>query len=97
MSVIREQCNSLPIAFTDKLCIAHWPETMTVLKELGWDMGYELNDLTETQELDLGKLVKERYNTDFYIIDKYPSLVRPSYTAPVPLNQNYSNSYDMLL
>ena len=68
-----------------------------MLKELGWDMDDELNDLTGAQELDLGKVMKERHNTDFYIIDKYPSSIRPFYTMPDPDNSLYSNSYDIFL
>ena len=32
----------------------------------------------------LGKLVREKYDTDFYILDKYPLAVRPFYTMPDP-------------
>ena len=32
----------------------------------------------------LGKLVKAKYGTDFYILDKYPLAVRPFYTMPDP-------------
>jgi len=32
----------------------------------------------------LGKLVKAKYDTDFYILDKYPLAVRPFYTMPDP-------------
>ena len=34
----------------------------------------------------LGKLVKAKYDTDFYILDKYPLDVRPFYTMPDPNN-----------
>ena len=97
LNIIREQYDSSPVVFTDEPCIIHWPEAMTMLKELGWDMDDELNDLTGAQELDLGKVMKERYNTDFYIIDKYPSSIRPFYTMPDPDNSLHSNSYDIFL
>lgn len=32
----------------------------------------------------LGKLVKQKYDTDFFILDKYPLCVRPFYTMPDP-------------
>jgi len=41
----------------------------------------------------LGKLVLEKYDTDFYILDKFPSAVRPFYTMPCPEDSRYSNSY----
>ena len=34
----------------------------------------------------LGKLVKQKYDTDFFILDKYPLCVRPFYTMPDPHN-----------
>ena len=45
----------------------------------------------------LGKLVKAKYDTDFYILDKFPLAVRPFYTMPDPTNPKYSNSYDMFM
>jgi aspartyl/asparaginyl-tRNA synthetase len=30
----------------------------------------------------LGQLVKQKYNTDYYILDKFPLSVRPFYTMP---------------
>ena len=36
---------------------------------------------TEHEKL-LGKLVREKYDTDYYILDKFPTAVRPFYTMP---------------
>ena len=39
-----------------------------------------------------------RYDTDFYILDKFPLAVRPFYTMPDPVNpEKWSNSYDMFM
>ena len=35
----------------------------------------------------LGKLVKAKYGTDFYILDKYPLAIRPFYTMPDPASK----------
>lgn len=40
---------------------------------------------TSTEKL-LGTLVKEKYHTDYYIIDKFPLSLRPFYTMPDPSN-----------
>ena len=53
------------------------------------DHGIAMNDdedLSTTNEKFLGKLVREKYGTDFYILDKYPLNVRPFYTMPDPNN-----------
>ena len=37
-----------------------------------------LGDLTTELERELGKLVKKKYNTDFYVLFRYPLAVRSS-------------------
>jgi aspartyl-tRNA synthetase len=41
--------------------------------------------------------VKEKYGTDFYMMDKYPLAARPFYTMPDPSNPKWSNSYDVFI
>jgi len=67
-----------------------------MLKEAGVNIG-ELDDLSTEQEKLLGKLVKEKYNTDFYILEGYPTKVRAFYTMPSTDNPNYSNSFDVFI
>ena len=55
------------------------------------------DDLTTAQERALGAIVRERYGTDFFIMDKYPSCLRPFYTMVDPDDPKVSNSYDMFL
>ena len=33
-------------------------------------------------EKRLGRIIKQKYDTDYYIIDKFPLEVRPFYTMP---------------
>ncbi|KAA1122740.1 hypothetical protein PGTUg99_005305 [Puccinia graminis f. sp. tritici] len=58
--------------------------------QIGQDMGTE-------QERILGKLIKEKYHTDYYIIDKFPLAIRPFYTMPDPVDPTLSNSYDFFM
>ena len=97
LAVIREQYESEPVTFTDEPCVLHWPEAMEMLKGDGFDMGDEMSDLTGAMELALGKLVKEKHGTDFFMLDKYPSSIRPFYTMPDPDDGRYSNSYDIFI
>jgi aspartyl-tRNA synthetase len=55
------------------------------------------DDLSTAQEKALGAIVKSRYGTDFFIMDKYPSKLRPFYTMIDPEHPEQSNSYDMFL
>jgi len=97
LAIVREQYASEPVEFTDEPCVLHWPEAMKILKELDFDVGDGLQDLNGAQELALGKAVKKKYKTDFFILDKYPSSIRPFYTMPDPDDRNFSNSYDIFL
>lgn len=48
-------------------------------------------------EKQLGRLVKEKYNTDFYILDKFPLAIRPFYTMPDPHNPvGMNEEYDWI-
>ena len=64
------------------------------------DAGYEVEDLddlsTETERA-LGKLVRDKYQTDFYALDKFPLDIRPFYTMPDAKDSKYSNSYDFFM
>jgi len=73
-----------------------YPEGVQMLKDVGVEMGDE-EDLSTPNEKLLGRLVKAKYDTDFYILDKYPLAVRPFYTMPDPHDPKYSNSYDMFM
>ena len=57
----------------------------------------ETEDLSTPNEKLLGKLVKERYGVDFFIVDWFPASVRPFYTMPCPHDTRFSNSYDMFM
>lgn len=71
-------------------------EGIQMLRDHGVDLP-ELEDLNTENEKLLGRLVREKYDTDFYILDKFPLAVRPFYTMPDPNNLEYSNSYDFFM
>eukprot|EP00760_Papus_ankaliazontas_P011488 PhM_4_TR14805/c0_g1_i1/m.89291/K01876/DARS, aspS; aspartyl-tRNA synthetase len=55
------------------------------------------DDISTTNEKLLGQIVKERYGVEFYIVDKFPSVLRPFYTMPSADDVRVSNSYDIFL
>ncbi|GMI33578.1 hypothetical protein TrRE_jg11278 [Triparma retinervis] len=97
MDVIRSQYFSEPVEFTEEPCIIHWEDGIKMIEEAGFDVGDGMQDLTGAQELALGKVVKEKYKTDFFILDQYPSSIRPFYTMPMAHDKRFSNSYDMFI
>ncbi|KAJ6484696.1 hypothetical protein C8R45DRAFT_290382 [Mycena sanguinolenta] len=56
-----------------------------------------LMNLNTENEQRLGRLVKAKYDTDFFIVDKYPMELRPFYTMPDPEDPTLSNSYDFFM
>lgn len=71
-------------------------EGVQLLKEAGIDQD-PLDDLDTLNEKSLGKIVKEKYETDFYILYGYPKAARPFYTMLDPTDPNYTNSYDIFM
>ncbi|TFK46077.1 aspartyl-tRNA synthetase, cytoplasmic [Heliocybe sulcata] len=77
-------------------------EGIALLRESGWkeedgSEATEDEDLSTKAEQRLGQLVKEKYHTDYYILDKFPLSARPFYTMPDAENQKFSNSYDFFI
>lgn len=79
-----------------KMVRIHFKDGIAMLREAGKDVG-DFEDLSTENEKLLGKLVKDKYDTDFYILDKFPLAIRPFYTMPDPEDPRYSNSYDFFM
>ncbi|KAF1964677.1 aspartyl-tRNA synthetase [Bimuria novae-zelandiae CBS 107.79] len=71
-------------------------EGIKMLREAGEELG-DYDDLTTPQEKHLGRLVLEKYGSDFYVLDQFPLAIRPAYTMPSPLDPKLSNSYDLFM
>lgn len=85
-----------PFEFLDPPLRLEFPTAVAMLREAGVNIGDE-DDLSTPDEKLLGRLVKAKYDTDFYILDKYPLAVRPFYTMPDPKDSKRSNSYDIFM
>lgn len=73
-----------------------YAEGCALLREAGAEQG-DFEDLSTENEKKLGDIVREKYDTDFFFMDKYPLAVRPFYTMPDPTNPLLSNSYDFFI
>ncbi|XP_045538429.1 aspartate--tRNA ligase, cytoplasmic [Papilio machaon] len=96
IAVVGQQFRVEPFKFLEPPLRLEFPQAIQMLKEAGVTVGEE-DDLSTPDEKLLGRLVKAKYDTDFYILDKYPLAVRPFYTMPDPNNPRVSNSYDMFM
>lgn len=85
-----------PFKFLDPPLRLDFSVGLSMLRQAGVTIGDE-DDLSTPDEKLLGRLVKAKFDTDFYILDKYPLAVRPFYTMPDPENPKRSNSYDIFM
>lgn len=96
IQTVRRQFPAEDFKFLDPPLRLEWPEGIKMLRDAGVEID-DLADLSTPNEKFLGRLVKEKYDTDFYILDKFPLCIRPFYTMPDPNNPQYSNSYDCFM
>lgn len=96
IEIVKKQYPVDHFKFLDKTLILQYSDAVKILKENGVEMGDE-DDLSTPNEKFLGKLIKEKYDTDFFILDKFPLAIRPFYTMPDPINPKWSNSYDIYM
>jgi len=96
IETVGRQFPAEPFTFLEPSLRLEYSEAVALLNDAGIKMGDE-EDLTTANEKVLGKLVKAKYDTDFFILDKFPLAVRPFYTMPDPTNNKWSNSYDLFM
>lgn len=96
IDIIGQQYAVEPFTFLEPPLVLEFNQGREMLREAGVDVGAE-DDLSTPSEKLLGRLVKAKYGTDYYILDKYPLAVRPFYTMPDANNPISSNSYDMFM
>ncbi|EJD48675.1 aspartyl-tRNA synthetase [Auricularia subglabra TFB-10046 SS5] len=107
LSSIRHQFPSEPLVWLDETPVLTFREGVKMLQDSGWTDDSELglltrfitedDDLSTRGEIRLGELVKEKYKTDYYILDKFPASARPFYTMPDKDDPKFTNSFDIFL
>ncbi|KAG9537846.1 aspartyl-tRNA synthetase-like protein, partial [Aureobasidium melanogenum] len=90
------------LVWLDKTPIIPFAEGIRLLNESGWrdENGKPLpedEDLGTRDEIQLGKVIKQVYGTDYYVLDKFPAGARPFYAMPDPNNPKITNSFDIFL
>ncbi|KAH3670339.1 hypothetical protein WICMUC_004835 [Wickerhamomyces mucosus] len=100
IAVVRKQfpVEEFKLPKDGKIIRLHFKEGIELLRTKGGRTDIDdFEDLSTEDEKLLGKLVREKYDTDFYILDKFPLAIRPFYTMPDPEDPRYSNSYDFFM
>lgn len=102
IETIRKQFPCEPFRHLPKTLRLKFSEGIALLQEAGaTDSSGKpispLDDMSTENEKLLGRLVAEKYGTDYFILDKFPTTIRPFYTMPDPENKELSNSYDFFM
>uniref|UniRef100_A0A2P2I555 Aspartate--tRNA ligase, cytoplasmic n=1 Tax=Hirondellea gigas TaxID=1518452 RepID=A0A2P2I555_9CRUS len=96
IEIVGKQFPAQPFRFLEPPLVLQFREGIALLREAGIEIEDD-EDLSTPNEKLLGQLVRAKYNTDFFIMDKFPLAIRPFYTMPDPSNAKWSNSYDMFM
>ncbi|KAL7149954.1 hypothetical protein ABFS83_05G076700 [Erythranthe nasuta] len=96
LEAISRQYPFKPLKYLRKTLRLSFEEGIQMLKEAGVEVD-PLGDLSTETERKLGQLVLEKYDTEFYILYRYPLSARPFYTMPSHDGTEYSNSFDVFI
>ncbi|KAF7119218.1 hypothetical protein CNMCM5793_008963 [Aspergillus hiratsukae] len=102
IEIVKHQFPSEDVVWLEETPIIRFADGIKMLNDSGWrdEEGNPLpedEDLHTRDEIRLGELVKEKYGTDYYILDKFPVGARPFYTMPDPEDPRFTNSFDIFI
>lgn len=102
IDTVKRQFPHEDLVWLEETPIIPFAEGIRMLNESGYrnEEGKELpedEDMGTRDEIALGKVIKEKYKTDFYVLDKFPVTARPFYAMPDPQNPAVTNSFDIFL
>lgn len=102
IETVKQQFPSDDVVWLEETPIIRFSDGIKMLNDSGWrdEEGNPLpvdDDLHTRDEIRLGELVKEKYGTDYYILDKFPTSARPFYTMPDPDDNRFTNSFDIFI
>lgn len=81
IDVVRQQFPSKDFTFPEKTVILTYRDGLKMLQDDGVELEQDA-DINTENEKRLGRLVKAKFGTDYYIMDKFPIALRPFYTMP---------------
>ena len=102
IDLVRQHYPSTEFQWLERTLVLPFPEGIRMLREAGYveedgSPPSEFEDLHTRGEIRLGELVKERYGTDYYVLDKFPASARPFYTMPDEHDPRRTNSFDIFV
>ncbi|KAL4064885.1 hypothetical protein V8B97DRAFT_1181278 [Scleroderma yunnanense] len=96
IAVVRQQFEAEEFKWKEETLVLTFKEAVDLLVEDGVEREI-LDDINTENEKRLGRIVRAKYDTDYFIVDKFPLNLRPFYTMPDPEDPTLSNSYDFFM
>ncbi|RCV05537.1 hypothetical protein SETIT_1G091800v2 [Setaria italica] len=96
LEAIQRQYPFKPLKYLETTLRLDYDEGIRMLQEAGVHVD-PMGDLNTEAEKKLGELVRDKYGTEFYMLCRYPSAVRPFYTMPCSDDPRYSCSFDVFV
>ncbi len=78
------------------LPVLEFPGVYDILEELGFKPNRGKEDYSKQGELALGKYVKEKYDSDFFFINRFPFAIKPFYVMRVDDDPQWARSIDLI-
>ncbi|KAK3938566.1 aspartate--tRNA ligase [Diplogelasinospora grovesii] len=102
IEVIKTHFPHEDLLWLEKTPIFTFKEAVDLLNSSGWEDEHgkkasEFEDLSTRAEIRLGEVIRDKYKTDYYIIDKFPASARPFYTHLDSNDDRFTNSFDIFL
>jgi ergosteryl-3beta-O-L-aspartate synthase len=102
IDIIKTQFPHEDLVWLEKTPVIPFADAVKFLADSGWldedgNPPSPEEDLSTRDEIRLGELIKEKYRTDYYVLDKFPVSARPFYTMPSPTDPRYTNSFDIFV
>jgi nondiscriminating aspartyl-tRNA synthetase len=96
---VLNKTSAIPLIFPKDPLIIDFRDGVRMLNECGFEQNPS-EDIGAVNEKMLGNIVKEKYNSDVYVLATYPSSARPFYTMQCDdndTNSQYSKSFDFMM
>lgn len=95
IEILQSRWPSKEFKWLDETLILDFRDGLQMLRDDGRDVADE--DLSTPDEMRLGELVREKYGTDYYVLDKFPANARPFYTHRDSEDRNWTRSFDIFI
>ena len=97
LNIIRSKIDTIPPKVPTNPIIIDFREGVEMLQEYNPNISQSVySDLNTLSEKEMGRMIKEKYDSDLFILVNYPTNARPFYTMPNKDDPTFSNSFDII-